>query len=88
MSHCPPTLGKSTTTHLIFLGASKRREEKKVKMGQFHQHLLLMDPGGAQTAAADSEGMGVEPPILESLSQVSTLTKTEKKKIVANVLVQ
>lgn len=47
-----------------------------------------MDHGGVQTSAADSEGMEAEPSISERLTQVSTLTKTEKKKLVANVLVQ
>lgn len=56
-------------------------------MGQFQQHLLLMDHGGVQASAADNEGVEVEPSIFESLSQVSTLEKL-KKKIVANVLVQ
>lgn len=46
------------------------------------------DPGGVQTSAADSKGMEVEPSRYESLSQVSALTKTEKKKIVADTLVQ
>lgn len=48
-------------------------------MGQIQQHLLLRDHGGVQTSAADSKGMEVEPSRYESLSQVSALTKTEKK---------